>query len=294
MSAPDRIRTDELAPGDRIWHPFDIVCFTVAHKPRPETKLHFEGEPGLRVTGTSDRGETVHVDVAPAYIWHRGPVAAAEPVSTPMTHDPLVVNTKDGAVWTRRAVTRQGRGLYVVADAPRCCPEYVMATLADLAEHGIAGSADALPMPVGPEPLTLTAEQRSAIAALIGDAKPATTGLVQHMAKAVHDRSVHEHPTWEDMYCLNLVSWMGERMGPVLRRLVDAEARVAELESASVARSVDRWTRFFTPVQALREDGAYPQGSAPRVQQRVEWCTGCNTDHNPDECGYRPESGGAR
>lgn len=77
----------------------------------------------------------------------------------------------------------------------------------------------------------MTLEQREQIAALIGDAKPATTGLVQQTAKSVHDRAVHEHPTWEDLYCLNLVSWMGERMGPVLRRLLDAEARVAELEA---------------------------------------------------------------
>lgn len=88
----------------------------------------------------------------------------------------------------------------------------------------------ALPMPTGDT--TLTAEQCAAIAELIGDAKPATTGLVQQMAKAVHDRAIHEHPTWEDLYCLNLVSWLGERMAPVLRRLLNAEARVAELEAA--------------------------------------------------------------
>jgi len=32
------------------------------------------------------------------------------------------------------------------------CPPFVMATLAELAEHGIVGSADALPMPVREEP----------------------------------------------------------------------------------------------------------------------------------------------
>lgn len=31
----------------------------------------------------------------------------------------------------------------------------------------------------------------------------------------------------------------------------------------------------------------------PQAGQLAEWCTGCNTDHNPDECGYRPETGGA-
>lgn len=87
----------------------------------------------------------------------------------------------------------------------------------------------ALPVPTGDT--VLTDEQRAAITELIGNAKPATTGLVLHMAKAVHDRATHEHPTWEDLYCLNLVSWLGERMAPVLRRLLDAEAHVAELEA---------------------------------------------------------------
>jgi hypothetical protein len=70
-------------------------------------------------------------------------------VSAATTHDPLVVNTRDGVVWVRRAVV-EGRGLYAVTDSCSC-PEYLMATLAELAEHGIAGSADVLPMPVGPK-----------------------------------------------------------------------------------------------------------------------------------------------
>lgn len=75
-------------------------------------------------------------------------------MSAPTTHDPLVVNTKDGVVWQRRAVTAEGRGLYAVTGSCSC-PEFLMATLAELAEHGIAGSADVLPMPVGPQPRTL-------------------------------------------------------------------------------------------------------------------------------------------
>ncbi|KOG21759.1 hypothetical protein ADK36_12295 [Streptomyces viridochromogenes] len=46
---------------------------------------------------------------------------------------------------------RGGEALYALA-AVEDCPDLVMATLAELAEHGIAGSADVLPMPVGPEP----------------------------------------------------------------------------------------------------------------------------------------------
>ncbi|MET8978499.1 hypothetical protein ABZX85_23065 [Streptomyces sp. NPDC004539] len=59
---------------------------------------------------------------------------------------PLVVNTTDGTVWTRRGSLRDGRALYAPAEV--CvCPQYVMVTESELAEIGIAGQADALPMP---------------------------------------------------------------------------------------------------------------------------------------------------
>ncbi|WP_309049276.1 hypothetical protein [Streptomyces sp.] len=85
----------------------------------------------------------------------------------------------------------------------------------------------------------LSAEQRAAIAGLIGDAKPATGDLLKRLAASVRDRREHEHPTWEDLFCLNLVSWMGERMAPVLRRLLDAETRVGELEADLAAKAQD-------------------------------------------------------
>lgn len=61
---------------------------------------------------------------------------------------PLVVNTRDGVCWTRRTVTSGGLALYA-PEGVCSCPEFVVATLAELAEHGIAGSADVLPVPVG-------------------------------------------------------------------------------------------------------------------------------------------------
>ena len=70
-------------------------------------------------------------------------------MSAPKTRDPLVVNTQDGSCWLRRAVTRDGRGLYALEGTPRCCPEYVLASLRELAEIGLRGMADALPVPVG-------------------------------------------------------------------------------------------------------------------------------------------------
>ncbi|MDX3507420.1 hypothetical protein PV755_00535 [Streptomyces caniscabiei] len=71
----------------------------------------------------------------------------------------------------------------------------------------------------------LTADQRAKIAELIGDARPATSALLVSFGESVRDRRDHEHPQWEDIYCLNLSSYMGERMAPVLRRLIDAESR---------------------------------------------------------------------
>lgn len=71
---------------------------------------------------------------------------------------PERVRTTDGAVWEKRAETRGGLALYAVEGAPKCCPPVVMATLEELAEHGVR-SADlaavvaelgALPVPAGP------------------------------------------------------------------------------------------------------------------------------------------------
>ncbi|MFF9124396.1 hypothetical protein ACF09J_13980 [Streptomyces sp. NPDC014889] len=78
----------------------------------------------------------------------------------------------------------------------------------------------------------LTQEQRDAISELIGDAKPASSALLVSFAQSVRDRRDHDHPKWEDFYCLNLSAYMGERAAYVLRRVVDAEARIAELEAA--------------------------------------------------------------
>jgi len=47
-------------------------------------------------------------------------------------------------------VTEGGIALYALADVCKC-PEFVMATLPELAELGIVGRADVLPVPVGPQ-----------------------------------------------------------------------------------------------------------------------------------------------
>jgi hypothetical protein len=84
----------------------------------------------------------------------------------------------------------------------------------------------------------LTEQQRAAIAALLGDAKPATDSLLLSVAEQIRDRREHDHesagPDW-DWYCLNASGWLGDKAPTVLRRLLEAEARVAALETAAAA-----------------------------------------------------------
>lgn len=157
-------------------------------------------------------------------------------MSAPTTHDPLVVNTQDGVVWQRRALTREGRGLYAVADAPACCPEYVMATLAELAAHGIAGQTDALPMPVGQALLVLSEQQIEALAAagnrVVNDAVHERLCMCDTWPESCLSSGNFHMGDW-DMSGLEsalpavLALWEQMRGGEMLR----LQARIAELES---------------------------------------------------------------
>ncbi|MFC8862703.1 hypothetical protein [[Kitasatospora] papulosa] len=108
-----------------------------------------------------------------------------------------------------------------------------------VAEHG------PFPMPTGDTgSVAMKPEQRKAIAVQIGAVQPATDALIGTLAESVANVRNHEHPSWEDLYCMNLTSYMGERVAPVLKRLLDAEtenarlrARVSELEAEAVCPS---------------------------------------------------------
>ncbi|WP_225840257.1 hypothetical protein [Streptomyces sp. NK08204] len=138
---------------------------------------------------------------------------------------PLVVNTTDGTCWTRREGERDGQALY----APeKCggCPEFVMATLAELAEHGIVGSASVLPMPVGPEPLS---DERMA-----------------------------------EIRSLDLLSMMSDRVAPVVSRaLADL---ITEVERLRAQRDRRRARLVALQNDALNIRGALsPNGEARKV-----------------------------
>jgi hypothetical protein len=106
-------------------------------------------------------------------------------VSAPTTHDPLVVNTKGGVVWTLRAVSEDGKGWYA-PEAVCSCPRFLLTPLSELAASGITGSADVLPVPVGAQPSGL--EQVAAEIArfgIYGAAVPATKALVKRADELV-------------------------------------------------------------------------------------------------------------
>ncbi|MFK0018259.1 hypothetical protein [Streptomyces sp. NPDC090798] len=195
---------------------------------------------------------------------------------------PLVVNTVDGTVWLRRAATRGGLALYAPQDVCRC-PEFVMATEAELAEHGIAGSADVLPMPVGTGPSERESLRAAFVAALSTAHKtqPCSCGSEIWSSCYHPDRPGRTH---------------SERRADAVLAVRDAEverlqARIAELEAErhttnealddavqalrgdrpepakgpSAAESADRLTAFFAPVASLREEPV-AEAATPRMQ----------------------------
>lgn len=158
---------------------------------------------------------------------------------------PLVVNTVEGTVWTRRPVKRDGADLY----APQKCatrPEFVMATYAELAEHGIAGEMFALPMPTGgPAPLKLSVQQIEALVAagnrVVNDAAHADLCMCDAWPTGCLSTPHYFMGAWD-------VDGLEAALPAVLA--LWEQMRGAELEAE---RSADKLTALLAPTQALRE-----------------------------------------
>ncbi|MEU4205621.1 hypothetical protein AB0F64_37615 [Streptomyces sp. NPDC026294] len=109
----------------------------------------------------------------------------------------------------------------------------------------------------------LSPELRAALAAHLGNAQSARADLVLQLGECITNVREHEHPKWEDLYCLNLVSYMGERMAPVLRRLVDAETTaeryriawgMARTRALSAGGAADRYAARARELQTAVQD----------------------------------------
>ncbi|WP_433242623.1 hypothetical protein [Actinomadura nitritigenes] len=77
------------------------------------------------------------------------------------------------------------------------------------------------------------------------DAKPATPELITELIKGVRDLAEHDHPVGStDWHCINLAAYMGERMGPVLALLHQADDALADAR-----RALDRTRHEVARVQ---------------------------------------------
>ncbi|MEV4232744.1 hypothetical protein AB0J81_37910 [Streptomyces bobili] len=195
------------------------------------------------------------------------------------THDPLVVNTKDGSCWWRRAVTQSGHGLYALAAVQGEVPELVLSTLAELAEHGLASMAFALPMPSGPEPRDVEDELTGANLSL-WEEEQTTARLRLALASAQRGRRElraevaelreERHSTNEALD--DAVQALREQRDrfEMLRALCDAADHVGIVSGGwftveAVRRAAageplpkpDGITRRLAPTQALREDDEF-------------------------------------
>ncbi|MBW5420240.1 hypothetical protein GKQ77_01475 [Streptomyces sp. BG9H] len=125
--------------------------------------------------------------------------------------------------WVRRAVTVDGRALYAMVGAVVGAPEFVMASLADLAERGIKDAGDALPVPVGVATESPAGETVAALRDTL-DAHLAGQRELETLRVRVAELEAERHSTNE------------------------------ALSDAMVERSADKLTRLLAPTQALRED----------------------------------------
>jgi hypothetical protein len=104
----------------------------------------------------------------------------------PVSRDPLVVNTQDGSCWLRRAVTRDGHGLYALAGVVAGAPDEVLATIPELAaDHKLASMAFALPMPVGSGRQVPELERLRSEVAALREERHSTNESVDDAAKAL-------------------------------------------------------------------------------------------------------------
>lgn len=69
----------------------------------------------------------------------------------------------------------------------------------------------------------------------LGEGARASNALLLELASSVEQCRTHDHRGHgEDLFCGNLLGWIGERIGPVLRRLADAdEALTAQASDAA-------------------------------------------------------------
>jgi hypothetical protein len=202
-------------------------------------------------------------------------------VSAPESHDPLVVNTQDGSCWMRHAVTCGGKGLYALAGTVSGAPDVVLSTMAELAEHGLASVAFALPMPVGVEPRTLgqVEDELTGVSLSLYEEQLDTARLRlalasaqrgRREARALRELTEESRKRWRDA----LLKDRGELEGLRAEVAVLREERHSTNESVSEAAEAlrvqrDRLAELESTNAALRARLAVVEGQRAALAERL-------------------------
>jgi hypothetical protein len=184
-------------------------------------------------------------------------------MSAAETRDPASVTTDDGTVWVRRTITRGGRGLYAPA-AVSGCPEHVMATLEELAEHGVRADSEpeaarpeaALPSRFTATPAQVNAYLRTILAEdtylrfqqAIGAHALGEVVEDAGVVRASADNDGLYNADWREGWDDAIERIDPDLCGPAPSTLI----AFADPECPPVAESADRLTRLLAPTQALR------------------------------------------
>ncbi|MBM7088085.1 hypothetical protein JTP67_05865 [Streptomyces sp. S12] len=196
---------------------------------------------------------------------------------------PLVVNTKAGVCWTRRAVTSGGIALYA-PEGIRTCPEFVMATLPELAEQGIVGSAFALPMPEASNGEQPVMRARGRVEALVSGGvseelevrlddllavacEPLRARVAELEARlAEHDRPVDEDP----------IAYALTEQADTVPAEDDVTPQVAKLRALLAGQATDG-SDFFQPGHAYTHRPGADTTGGPRLRF---YCESVTTDRD--------------
>lgn len=106
-------------------------------------------------------------------------------------------------------------------------------------------------------------------AALAPEQRPASDLVLADMTTCVKNVREHQHPErGEDLYCLNLTSYMGERMAAVLKRLDDERAEVRQWKDRHTALAEEAGSYLDRAGELEAEVGPRP----------LDYGTGCRCD----------------
>jgi hypothetical protein len=105
----------------------------------------------------------------------------------------------------------------------------------------------------------------------LAEVRPATDLVLLSLRQAAAEARDHDHPQGEDIFCLNMTSWMGERMAGVLKRLADAEAEVQSWKDRCTALADEALRQHDEDERETYAQAELDQDRNPTAEGFAEW-----------------------